>query len=166
MTVICLANCIKTRHLALVTCLACGVFAFVPAQAQDADAGGADKSMPDSIELFIGGTFHDHNSEASFGVSYERRLSESFGLGVLAEYTNDREWVFAVPFAWHITEPWKVMVAPGLEHGDGDNTYLTRVGTSYEFKFNGWSLAPELNFDFSDGEVKTVAGVSFGWEFR
>ena len=35
---------------------------------------------------------------------------------------------------WRITEPWKGMVAPGWEHEDGENTYLTRVGTSYEFE--------------------------------
>jgi hypothetical protein len=37
---------------------------------------------------------------------------------------------------------------------------------SYEFGFSGWSLAPELNVDFVGGEVKTVPGISIGWEFR
>lgn len=59
---------------------------------------------------------------ASFGLSYERRVTKRFGVGGLVEYTNGREWMYAVPFSWRITEPWKVMVAPGWEHEDGENT--------------------------------------------
>jgi len=118
-----------------------------------------------SFELFIGATLHDGESDASYGASYERRVGKAFGIGGLVEYTNGREWVFAVPFTWHITEPWKVLVAPGFEHEEGESFYLTRVGTAYEFKFTGWSLAPEVNLDFVDGEVKTILGVSVGWEF-
>ena len=36
-----------------------------------------------------------------------------------------------------------MLVAPGLEHEEGESFYMTRVGTAYEFKFTGWSLAPE-----------------------
>ena len=118
-----------------------------------------------SFEVFIGATLHDGESDASYGASYERRVGEAFGIGGLVEYTNGREWVFAVPFTWHITEPWKVLVAPGFEHEEGESFYLTRVGTAYEFKFTGWSRAPEVNVDFVDGEVKTILGVSVGWEF-
>ena len=118
-----------------------------------------------SFELFIGATLHDGESDASYGASYERRVGKAFGIGGLVEYTNGREWVFAVPFTWHITEPWKVLVAPGFEHEEGESFYLTRVGTAYEFKFTGWSLVPEVNVDFVDGEVKTILGVSVGWEF-
>lgn len=136
-----------------------------PALAQDAAPGDNGDFKPNSVEVFVGGTFDDGDGEASFGLSYERRLNSAFGLGALAEYTNGREWVLAVPFNWHVTESWKLMVAPGVEFEDGDSEYLTRVGTSYEFKFSGWSLAPELNVDFVGGEVKTVVGVSVGWEF-
>jgi hypothetical protein len=118
-----------------------------------------------SFEVFIGATLHDGDSEASYGASYQRRIGKAFGIGGLVEYTTGREWIFAVPFSWHITESWKLLVAPGFEHEEGENIYMTRIGTAYEFKFTGWSLAPEVNVDFVDGEVKTILGVSVGWEF-
>ena len=52
--------------------------------------------------------------------------------------------------------------APGWEHEEGENTYLTRVGTSYEFEIGEMTLAPEINFDFVDGDAAFVAGVSLG----
>lgn len=140
------------------------MLAATTASAQD-NGGGDEAFKANGIEVFIGATFDDGSGEVSYGMSYEYRLEEALGIGALVEYTDGREWVFLVPVSWHFTEAWKVVVAPGFEHEDGDNTYLTRVGTAYEFKFTGWSLAPELNFDFVDGEVKTVVGVSFGWEF-
>lgn len=151
----------KLRLSLLPLFMVCFTMASTPVVAQDAENG----FEANSIEVFLGATLDDGDSEASFGMSYERRLNESFGIGGLVEYTNGREWIFAVPFTLHITEPWKVLLAPGFEHEDGDNTYLTRIGTAYEFKFDGWSLAPEVNVDFVDGDVKTVLGVSFGFEF-
>jgi len=117
------------------------------------------------IELFGGATFNDSETNGSIGLSYERRVTEKFGIGGLVEYTNGREWVYAVPFSWRITEPWKVLIAPGWEHEEGENTYLTRIGTSYEFEIGEMTLAPEINFDFVDGDTAIVAGVSLGWAF-
>jgi len=117
------------------------------------------------VELFGGATFNDSETNGSIGLSYERRVTEKFGIGGLVEYTNGREWIYAVPFSWRITEPWKVVVAPGWEHEEGENTYLTRIGTSYEFEVGEMTLAPEINFDFVDGDTAIVAGVSLGWAF-
>ena len=117
------------------------------------------------MEIFAGATFNDSETNASFGLTYERRVTEKFGIGGLVEYTNGREWVFAVPFSWRITDPWKVIIAPGWEHEEGENTYLTRLGTSYEFEIGEVTLVPEINFDFVDGDTSFVAGVSLGWAF-
>ena len=139
--------------------------ASTPVVAQEAEEGEGEAFEANIVEVFLGGTFNDGDSEASYGFSYERRLSESFGIGGLVEYTSGREWVYAVPLTFHVTESWKLVLAPGFEHEEGENTYLTRVGTAYDFKFDGWSLAPEVNVDFVDGETKVVVGVSFGIEF-
>lgn len=117
------------------------------------------------MELFGGATFNNSETNASFGLTYERRVTEKFGIGGLVEYTNGREWIFAFPFSWRITDPWKVIIAPGWEHEEGENTYLTRIGTSYEFEIGEMTLAPEINFDFVDGDTAVVAGVSLGWAF-
>jgi hypothetical protein len=48
---------------------------------------------------------------------------------------------------------------------DGDHSFLTRVGGSYEFEFSGWSLSPEVNVDFVDRGTVLVFGASFVWKF-
>jgi hypothetical protein len=141
------------------------VLALVTASLAHAAQAGEEGFKRNGFEIFAGATFNHSETDASFGLTYERRLTEKFGIGGLVEYTNGREWVYAVPFSWRITEPWKVVVAPGWEHEEGENTYLTRVGTSYEFEMGEMTLAPEINFDFVDGDTAFVAGVSLGWAF-
>jgi len=137
------------------------------ANIQAQERGDGDDFAPNGIELFLGATVDAGDAEASLGLAYERRVRQNFGVGVMAEFTKGREWVLAVPFSWHVTESWKVEFAAGVELApDDDDEFLARVGASYEFGFSGWSLAPELNVDFAGGEVKTVLGASFGWEFR
>jgi hypothetical protein len=137
------------------------------ASAADTDQNASDRLKANIFEVFVGGTFYDDAANASVGALYLRRLNEKFGIGVVAEYTesDDRGWVFALPVVFHITEPIKIKIAPGVEYTDGNTEYLTRLGASYEFGFTGWSLAPELIVDFVGGEVKTVVGVAFGWHF-
>ena len=53
----------------------------------------------------------------------------------------------------------------GITHDDGENSFLTRVGGSYEFEFSGWSLSPEVNVDFVDQGTVLVIGASFVWKF-
>jgi hypothetical protein len=149
----------KTSSIKALLCL----LLITPALAQAEEGGEGFKR--NGFELFAGATFNHGETNASFGLNYERRVTEKFGIGGLVEYTNGREWVYAVPFSWRITDPWKVMVAPGWEHEEGENTYLTRVGTSYEFEIGEMTLAPEINFDFVDGDTAFVAGVSLGWAF-
>jgi len=140
-----------------------GLFAAGSSVAQEQSDNEGFKS--NGIELFVGATLRDGDGEASFGVDYERRMSQDLGLGLMAEYTDGREWVIAVPVSMHITESWKFVFALGAELGpDDDDEFLQRLGVSYEFGFTGWSLALELNADFAGGETKTVVGLSIGWE--
>jgi hypothetical protein len=137
------------------------------ASAADTDQNASDRLKANVFEVFVGGTFYDDAVNPSVGASYLRRINDKFGMGVLAGYTDSdhRSWIFAVPFAFHIAEPVKIKIAPGVEYSDGDTEYMTRLGASYEFRFTGWSLAPVINFDFVGGEIKTVVGVSCGWHF-
>ena len=58
-----------------------------------------------------------------------------------------------------------IEVFVGITHDDGENSFLTRVGGSYEFEFSGWSLSPEVNIDFVDQGTVVVIGASFVWKF-
>ena len=117
------------------------------------------------LEFFVGGTLDDGSGDASIGATYERRFGGDLGLGVTLERTEGREWVLGVPFFVHFNEHWKGLAMVGTEESDGDYEPLVRLGASYEFDMGGWSLALEVNVDFVDNDVKTVVGVSFGFEF-
>lgn len=119
-----------------------------------------------TVELFLGGTHADEEgTDFSIGLAYERRLTEKLGVGGIIEYTKPEIWVFAVPVYFHVTEPWKIFLAPGVEREDSNDEFLVRLGNAYEFDMGSWSLAPELSFDFVGDEVKTVFGVNFGIGF-
>ena len=119
------------------------------------------------LALFVGVTY-EGSSENGFalGIEYERRLNESFGVGVLAEHTfGDLDsWVYAVPFAFH-TGRWKFYVAPGVEDGDQGSESLVRLGAEYAYEVGAWEISPQLDVDLVDGEVVPVLGVTFGKGF-
>jgi len=145
-------------------CLSLALLMF-PWTAIAEESSGAETGS-NSVEFFIGGTHSDEDDiELSLGIAYERRFIGKIGLGGLVEYTKSREWVLAVPLYFHASEAWKLFVAPGVETADGDSEFLVRLGTAYEFEMGGWTLAPELSFDFVDDEVKTIVGLNFGFEF-
>jgi len=119
------------------------------------------------IAGFIGGA-HEGRREIglSLGISYGRKLSESFGIGVIAEHTyGDFDiWVYAVPFAY-LTGPWKLYVAPGVEVGEEGSESLVRLGAEYAFEVGAFEVAPQLAMDFVGGEKVLVLGVVFGKSF-
>jgi len=131
-----------------------------------ATESGTEAENRNFIELFVGITHDDGENDPSLGLTYERRFGQ-FGTGFIAEITKDarRETVLALPFFWHPADPWRTVVAIGTEYNDGENSFLTRVGGSYEFEFSGWSLSPEVNVDFVDQGTVVVIGASFVWKF-
>ncbi|MFC1664531.1 hypothetical protein ACFL17_02740 [Pseudomonadota bacterium] len=143
-------------------CLFCLLIGVGVVQAQESEHQSFKKN---SIELFLGGTYADSETDPSIGLAYERRLNEKLGLGGIVEYTRSDEWVLAVPLYFHAAEPWKFFVVPGVEIEDEGESFLIRVGAAYEFEFQGWSLAPELSMDYVDDDVKVVFGLNFGVSF-
>jgi hypothetical protein len=144
------------------------ILAFVACAASTAAAqeSGTEAEDKNFIELFVGITHDDGENEPSLGLTYERKF-DKFGTGFIAEVTkaDDRETVLALPFFWHTADPWRALVAIGTEVSDGDHSFLTRVGGSYEVEFSGWSLSPEVNVDFVDRGTVLVIGASFVWKF-
>ena len=133
------------------------------AQAQESRTEAEDRNF---LELFVGITHDDGDNEASLGLTYERKF-ERFGTGVIVEITKSetREYIVALPLFWHPAEPWRAVFAIGAEINDGDQSFLSRVGGSYEIEFSGWSLSPEVNVDFVDDRAVLVFGASFVWKF-
>jgi len=65
----------------------------------------------------------------------------------------------------HPYKGFRFTLAPGLEHREGEDEFLFRAGVGYEFEIGRWSILPEFNIDFVDGEEALVYGVSFGYGF-
>ena len=142
--------------------LACVTVPVAQVHAQDSE----EAEKKNFVELFVGITHDDGDNDASLGLAYERKFGR-FGTGLIAEFTKAeaRESVLILPFFWHPAEPWRVLVGVGTEYSDSENSFLTRVGGSYEIEFSGWSLSPEVNVDFVDDRAVLVFGASFVWKF-
>ncbi len=129
--------------------------------------------------VFIGGMAPVSNSkETSFalGLSYERRLNETFGLEVLADFTigsHERTALFATGVTYRPFNDLglKLMTGPGfeIEDEDGHSTqvnFIYGVGAAWEFHFGDVSVAPTVYADFL-GATKTniTFGISIGTGF-
>ena len=130
----------------------------------------ADEHGPhhNHLAVFAGFT-GEARRERSFtlGADYERRISESFGLGALLERASgDRDfWIAAIPFSWHHGH-WKFSVAPGIEYEEGhDDHGLVRLSAGYGFKKNNLEIAPLIAVDFVAGDTVLVMGVTIGLGF-
>ncbi len=140
------------------------------AQAGEHESGSDHEAThdfhPNLLALFIGVTDVGRGEAVALGIGYERRLNESFGIGVLAEHSfGDLDfWVYAVPFVYHPGQ-WKFIVAPGVEDGAHGSESLVRLGVEYGYRVGAWEISPQLVVDFVDGDQVTVLGVTFGKGF-
>ena len=75
-------------------------------------------------------------------------------------------WVLCVPFFLHPYAGWAAWLAPGVEIEEEENNFLFRVGLGYEFEVSPrWSVAPEINVDFTNGNTKLAYGFTLSWGF-
>ena len=120
------------------------------------------------VSLFGGNTKDGSENGASIGLEYEYQINPRFGIGVLGEYASGDfdSWVIGIPVFIHPHAGWFFRLAPGLEFEDSETNFLFRAGLGYEFELMPrWSLAPEINADFVDGDTKLVYGLTLSWEF-
>ncbi|MGI9512066.1 MAG: hypothetical protein ACR2OL_04115 [Anderseniella sp.] len=54
---------------------------------------------------------------------------------------------------------------PGIEVHKDETEFLFRAGIGYEFEIDRFTILPELNADFGEGEVNLVFGASLGFKF-
>ncbi|WP_286264458.1 hypothetical protein [Thalassotalea atypica] len=119
--------------------------------------------------VFIGATHADSETEMSFGIEYEYKLSELWGTGIVFEKTNDAHHGDGadVYLAMAYVHPWN-SIRLGLGYGKediggahGGKEDLYRVESSYDFHVGSFMIAPTLAFDFVDGETHTVTELVF-----
>lgn len=120
------------------------------------------------VALFLGAKVSDGEAAFSVGVDYEYELTELLGIGAIVEYSAGHEpaWLFAGALTLHATEALSFTLAPGVEIEDGEESFLLRLGASYEFELaERWTIGPDLNVDIVDGEAALVVGIGIGRKF-
>jgi len=117
------------------------------------------------LELFIGNTHEEGEDNFTSGLIYEYRLKQILGIGAFVEFSEKRFEKFGFPLFIHPYKGLRFVVAPGLVYEDEEDKFLFRTGVAYEFEFGRWSITPEFDIDFIDGDEALVFGVSFGWGF-
>ncbi|MCA0871234.1 hypothetical protein LCL97_10370 [Seohaeicola saemankumensis] len=143
-----------------------------PLDAETPHSESVAESGPNILELFIGSTYADHHGHRehafSLGASYRYSFSDVVSAGILAEYATKSldAWVIGVPIVFNVGDGWQITTMPGVEIEGGQEEFLFRLGLGYEFEMEGgYSLKPEINADFVDGEVSGVLGISIGFRF-
>lgn len=133
-----------------------------PAIAESADGNGEYEIPHHTAGLFVGDTTETRRSQGlTLGLEYEYRMTERFGVGVIAEHVGgDFDTNIAVlPVAIH-QGPWKVYAGPGMERSDEEGSvFLLRVGLEYGFHVGDYEISPQLDVDFIDDEHLLIFGV-------
>ena len=133
-------------------------------QEAHADSHHAHKN---TIAAFFGITGKDRRDRApTLGIDCTRWIKPNIGLGIGVEraFGDADLTVVTVPVSYR-HDAWKLYAGPGWEksdHHDGTES-LVRVGIEYEFKREGYEIAPKLMLDFVDGDVVYIGGVAIGW---
>jgi hypothetical protein len=130
-----------------------------------------EEPRPNRIGVFAGATdLVEEGASGSYGIEYERRLSELVGVGFTLEFTPvlDERTVIAPGLMLHAWRASYVEIAPGLVHDDEDGRHLVlRLGVGWEHELGGgWSIAPQLNFDWVEGaDDALVIGLALSRSF-
>lgn len=135
------------------------------ASGESASSQESEQEAHKNVLALFAGVTHDgrRNNGAALGVAYERLLTESFGIGVIAEHTfGDADFtVYMLAFGVRI-DRWKLYVAPGVEDSDEHGTEpLVRLGAEYALVAGTWEISPQVAVDFVEGDEVLVLGFVF-----
>ena len=133
-------------------------------------SGAQASSGPDNhVSLFAGGNTSHKHTYFALGMEYERKVTESFGLGFLSDLTfsHPKSVVYAVPFFYHPMPEWKLFIAPGMLREKGENSFNMRGGLAYDYEVGGgFTVGPTVSVEY--GTIHTlhwVYGIAFGMGF-
>ena len=136
-----------------------------------AQEGEEEAEGPHHLSIIAGATIIDEeDGESAFtlGLDYEYRVSELLGLGVVAEHAFgpiESTTLLAVADI-HVWEGLAIQTGPGIEFVDDEEAFVVRLGALYEFELGGgFTLSPQVHYDFSDAEDAVVLAVGFGRAF-
>lgn len=132
------------------------------------DMGEHDwEEMPHHISVLVAETYEEKESAPSIGLDYEYRYSDFLGVGAVLEGAFDdidTTTVLAVADL-HITNQFIVQTGPGMEFLSGQDELVYRLGTLYECEWGGYTVSPQVHYDWNSGEDAIVVGIALGFGF-
>ena len=126
---------------------------------------------PNHLSVLVAGTFVDSEEGATFGLDYEYRLNERWGVGAVLERafgSVDATTALAVADI-HVWRGLAIQTGPGVERidhdGETEEEFVYRIGALYEIERERYTLSPQLHVDITEETESVVVGVAFGWGF-
>lgn len=119
------------------------------------------------VALFTGATHSHELSHGTFGIDYEYKFSEMWGIGGMYEtiQTDPSTTVVLVTGSFHLDD-FMLTAGIGKEEVHGHSEGLKRLGAVYHFHVSSFTVAPSLNYDFiDDGNSAVVYGILWGVGF-
>lgn len=123
------------------------------------------------VSVVLGGTTSPAENETgfTFGVDYEYRLRERFGIGGVVERAGgrlDATSLIALVDV-HLSRRFVVQAGPGVTFEGGERFAVGRIGAYYEFELGKYTLSPVLSYDIAGGgrPNEVVFGVQLGRQF-
>jgi hypothetical protein len=136
----------------------------------------AQTHAPRHVSVFVGGTSAGGHRDFTIGAEATHRLPfapNRLSAGALADVAFHQgqstlvagAGLFAHPVQQDGFRSLKLLAIPAVESHNGHQKFLFRTGVGYDLHVGGLTLTPTLNFDFVDGHVAEVFGVSAGIGF-
>jgi len=125
------------------------------------------RENPHHFSIMPSGTFEEEDDAFSIGLDYEYRVSDFLGIGAVAEYAFqdiDATTIFAAADL-HLTQQFIMQVGPGFEFVDGRTEPMFRAGLLYEIESRGFTISPQIHYDWNSGKDSLVIGAAFGVAF-
>tara|TARA_R110002167_G_scaffold71995_1_gene202861 strand:+ start:743 stop:1207 length:465 start_codon:yes stop_codon:yes gene_type:complete len=123
--------------------------------------------------IFIGYTNALDETHFTYGVEYEYKFEQTWGLGAVYEKTDnahhgDGVTVALAQFFYHPLSNVRIGLGLGKEKIGGAHPHsqdLYRISANYDFHVGDFGIEPTVAIDFIDGEQAYVLGVAFSRPF-
>lgn len=132
----------------------------------ESDYAGAGHHSPHIIGAFAGSTDPEGApAEFTWGLEYEYRPDDRFGIGLVAERTSDAHHGDGVDVAvgmlhYHVAH-FRFSAGMGKEWvNDHGSEWLKRLGVAYDISAGPVEIAPTVAVDFIDGHEVLVYGIA------
>lgn len=127
------------------------------------------QQSPHHLSVLAATTYTDsHGNAFTLGIDYEYRMNDFLGVGVVAEYAFGEldAYTYLAVADLHITNSFIAQVGPGVEFFEGEEIAVARLGLLYEFEISGFTLSPQLHYDYHHNhDDAIVAGLAIGIAF-